>query len=237
MPKVDFLCLANSIKHGGRCIAGVRADGAGWIRALGPRNGALHPAHYVLEDLSEPRPLDLVAVELAKAEPAPHQPENWAISLKPWSLKNRGEEKAWRDLLKSAVTPGPDVLGGNADRVSFASFDTGSASASLTLVLPSRLSWDVSSGDGKRKIRAKVSLSGATYDLSVTDPQWRQALAERPDGEHPWGSLPTEASKVPLLTISLGEPFEGYCYKLVAAVIPVKPETADYIGRMPGEEQ
>ncbi|MFO0968577.1 MAG: hypothetical protein U0793_23720 [Gemmataceae bacterium] len=35
MPYVDLICLANSWKHGGRCVAGIKIDGSGWIRPVG----------------------------------------------------------------------------------------------------------------------------------------------------------------------------------------------------------
>jgi Dual OB-containing domain len=231
LARVEFLCLANSIKLGGRCIAGLRTDNAGWVRAVGPRNSALHSAHYVLEDLSEPRPLDVVAADLAKHDPARHQPENWTIALKPWSLKSRAVTQTTWQLLRPAIVSGPEMLGGSTDRESFAGFEKTPPSASLAVILPIDLAWSVTTAEGKRKTRAQFSLAGAHYDLSVTDPNWRQALADLPDGQHGWGSLAAESGKRPLLTISLGEPFEGDCYKLVAAVIPLKPETADYLAR------
>jgi hypothetical protein len=49
MPTVEIICLANSRKHSGRCVAGLRTDGQGWIRPVGPSdNGTLFPWHYTL---------------------------------------------------------------------------------------------------------------------------------------------------------------------------------------------
>jgi hypothetical protein len=230
MPRVELLCLANSIKHGGRCVAGLRMDGEGWLRPVGPGDGTLYPANYILKDLSEPALMDVIALEVTHHTPEPHQPENWLIGGQPWELVRRPASLAARELLKSALTSGPKLLGGTTDREPFVGFVDAPGSASLTVVLAERLRWKVTSEAGKpRKTRARFSLSGASYDLSVTDPHWRQALAEQPDGEYEWGSLPMETGKLPLLTISLGEPFEGDCYKLVAGVVPVKPDTASYI--------
>jgi hypothetical protein len=34
MAQVDLICLANSRKLGGRCVAGLRLDGSGWVRRV-----------------------------------------------------------------------------------------------------------------------------------------------------------------------------------------------------------
>ena len=233
MPRIELLCLANSIKLGGRCVAGLRTDGSGWLRPVGPGDGTLYPAHYILEDLSEPGLMDVIALEVSRHEPAAHQPENWLIDGQPWELVRRPASLAARDLLRGALCNGPDLLGGTTDRESFARFEETPGVASLTVILPESLRWLVSTDEAKRKTRARFSLAGANYDLSVTDPHWRQSLTALPDGEHRWGSLSEEAGKQPLLTISLGEPFEGDCYKLVAAVLPIRQETAAYIAGRP----
>ena len=59
------------------------------------------------------------------------------------------------------------------------------------------------------------SLAGSWYNLPVTDPVRLNALAS-----HAPGSYPEECAET-LLTVSLSEPFarDGFCYKLVAAII------------------
>ncbi len=32
MPQFGIICLANSRKNGGHCVAGLRMDGGGWLR-------------------------------------------------------------------------------------------------------------------------------------------------------------------------------------------------------------
>jgi hypothetical protein len=208
-------------------------DGEGWLRPVGPGHGTLYPANYILKDLSEPSLMDVIALDVVRPVPAPHQPENWLIDGQPWELVRRPASLAARDLLRGALSTGPELLGRAADREAYEDLEKDAGAASLTLVLPEALRWFVSTDGGKRRTRARFVLSGTTYNLSVTDPRWRQALAEQQDGEYNWGALPGEAGKRPLLTISLGEPFEGDCYKLVAAVIPLKPETADSIAATP----
>lgn len=51
------------------------------------------------------------------------------------------------------------------------------------------------------------------YDLVATDPVWEQQFSFRSPGY-------TQTDQRVVLIISLGEPFNDYCYKPVAAVIP-----------------
>jgi hypothetical protein len=45
LPTVEIVCLANSRKAGGRCIAGVRTDTGAWVRPVSSgREGTLRPA-------------------------------------------------------------------------------------------------------------------------------------------------------------------------------------------------
>ena len=66
-------------------------------------------------------------------------------------------------------------------------------------------------GNTKRRVQAVFAFDGIDYWLWVTDPiVERQYLAES-DGEYAVGEG--------YLTISIGEPYQDYCYKLVATVI------------------
>jgi MFS family permease len=66
-------------------------------------------------------------------------------------------------------------------------------------------------GGPKRRVHGAFSHRGATYRFWVTDPEITRAYLATKDGEYPIGDC--------YLTVSLGEPYEGYCYKLIAAVI------------------
>ena len=66
----------------------------------------------------------------------------------------------------------------------------------------------------------RFSLEDAEYELGLTDDDLERRLRHLPLGEHELRVCPLFANAPHvLLTVSLGEPFEGYCYKLVAAVI------------------
>ena len=223
MPAVEIICLANSRKLSGRCIAGLRTDGQGWIRPVGRSpDGTLYWQHYRLDDGTEAQVLDILKVDLASPRPEPHQPENWLIGNIPWQLTARPAPQRCLSVLRSYIVRGPDLFGNQHDRVAFSSFSQTSTQASLALVKPDTLEWHITkSFTGKRQTRAVFTLSGSPYDLSVTDPLWEQRLRNLSWGTHPMISVGLSADDKVLLTVSLGEPFQGDCYKLVAAVIVV----------------
>jgi hypothetical protein len=66
-------------------------------------------------------------------------------------------------------------------------------------------------GTAKLQVRARFSVSGVSYNFRVTDTAIEQVAQNNP------GAL--SGQKSCHLTISLGEPFQGYVYKLIAAVI------------------
>jgi hypothetical protein len=66
-------------------------------------------------------------------------------------------------------------------------------------------------GNGKRKVRGHFTFDRVKYTLAVTDPVVERKYLAGPDGEFTVGPA--------TLCISLGEPWNGYAYKLIAAVI------------------
>jgi len=72
---------------------------------------------------------------------------------------------------------------------------------------------------GKRQTRALFSLGRASYDLGITDPIWEHRLKSLELGAHPRGAGAVEPDDVLLFTISLGGPFQGQCYKLIAGIV------------------
>lgn len=225
MPTFDLICLANSRKHNGRCVAGLRTDGQGWLRPVGlGQGGVLYPPHYTLADRTEAGVLDLLRVDLTEPRPAPHQPENWLIGCARWELLARPAGPQIIDGLRAALVHGPELLGNNLAKVPYAQFEANHAPASLALVYPQATEWRLgTSSRGSRQTRLAFTLAGVLYSLPVTDLGWELRLAHLPLGVHPLTAAGLQTQDRVILTISLSEPLEGYCYKLVAAVIVVPP--------------
>jgi hypothetical protein len=219
MSQVDIVCLANSRKHGGRCVAGLRTDGSGWLRPVGTLpDGTLYPPNYTLTNATEIAVLDLVQVSVSAHRPALHQPENWVIDGTSWILKFRPIRANLIQLLKNAIVPGPELLHGFSDRILCSDLQHLSGLSSLALVAPDSLElYHQQSFSGRPQARGRFSLgSGANrtlYDLVITDPVWEPVILQQN-----MRTIRQTDSKF-LVTVSLSEPFGLNCYKLIAAII------------------
>ena len=222
MPEVEFICLANSYKEKRRCVAGLRTDGSGWVRPVSQRvRGELEYRQYCYPDKSEPRVLDVIRAGLAEPRPLPHQPENWLINDTPWQPVERTPSRKYASLLSAALSRDPLLLGSDGTRVAASSFAGHPAPASLQLIQPANIHWHnlPPLATGKKRPRVGFQLGNAQYDLPLTDPAYVKTLNMLEPGEHPGRELWIPENRKLLFTLSLSEPFEGVCYKLVAAVI------------------
>lgn len=209
MPKVDMLCLANSWKSGGRCVAGIRVDDGSWIRPVSEtQDGELSADQCTLDIGRQVKPLDVVRVYVREADPRPHQPENWRVTDRQWRLRHQLSLRDAKGTLKRALDKHKSgIFGTFTDRVS--STDGVSSSAigiksSLTLVKATapEFQW----GSKPRQKRAVFRHGGAIYDLVMTF----EGAPRVGQSQSKW-----------YFTISLGEPFHGSCYKLIAGAIEV----------------
>lgn len=66
-------------------------------------------------------------------------------------------------------------------------------------------------GNTKRRVQGCFRHSGSEYWLWVTDPGYERTYLAKPDGTYEIGES--------LITVSLGEPLDDACYKLIAAII------------------
>jgi putative nucleic acid modification protein with dual OB domain len=218
-----FVCLANSRKLYGRCIAGreLVADVPGeWIRPVSNREHeevSEYERQYV--DGGDPRVLDIIDVPLLGPRVKSYQSENWLLDPKRYWRKV-GEFR--RDDLSLLVDPpcilwlnGHGTYSGRNDCVP--AEDAGKVGSSLKLIaVPDGLKLRVykpgeARGDPKRRVQAHFSFGGVGYRLWVTDPLIESAYLAQLDGMYALGPS--------YLTISLGEPWHGNCYKFVAAII------------------
>jgi hypothetical protein len=216
-----IVCLANSRKESGRCIAGKVIDGSAygqWIRPVSETGWGLSKHERLYPDNTEPRVLDLIDINLKRAVPDAHQTENWSVnSSTRWS--SAGLMK-WTELFRLEDHPttlwhnGSSTYHGLNDRVSLA--DCRELHCSLYLLHLYRMKLRVLTpglayGEPARRVQGAFRYRGINYRMWVTDPTVEQFNSSRPDGLYGIGEC--------FVTISLGEPFLGYCYKLLAAVI------------------
>lgn len=224
LPGKVLVCLANSRKTSGRCLAGKELSGdrvGAWIRPISQRpTHEIAPAECSLQTGGMPTLLDLVRVPLLDARPGAHQPENHLIQPgRPWQRTGRMPVARIRELLDE---PTHLWLNGSSsyynlnDRVLLT--EAARLDGSLLFVALEDVEIRVFDrgrrfGDAaaQRKVQAVFRYRGTDHRLWVTDPVIERKYLARPDGRYPVGEA--------LATISLGDPYEGYCYKLVAALL------------------
>ena len=218
-----IVCLANSRKLSGRCIAGREwAEGLGassWVRPVSARENQEVPEYdRQYEDGSDPKVLDIIDVPVLEPQPKDYQTENWLLD--PDYYWEKAGTFSRHDLpeLVDPVAPlwidGQSTHHGLNDRILLESTD--SVSGSLRLIHVDGLDLDVfkpgeAFGNSKRRVQGKFTYTGTGYRLWVTDPTYERAYLAKLDGTYEIGEC--------YLTISLGEPFKGSCYKLIAAII------------------
>ncbi len=221
----SIVCLANSRKPpSGRCVAGREVTAAGfgnWIRPVSARpTEEISEEERRYENGSDPRLLDVIAIELTRPKPHLHQRENHLIDEEYYWTKQR--RVSWEELQQAVEDPaGPLWLNeesssrGHYDQV--AEDHLGAMTRSLYLVRPDRLKLIVAPEGGgdygppRRKVRALFDLCGHTYRIAVTDPWIERRYLAGSDGEVEFGDA--------VICVSLGEVFHGFAYKLAAAVI------------------
>ena len=232
MSDFEVICLANSRKWQGRCVAGIRTDGQGWIRPVGwSANGSLAVNNYWLDNNTEVQPLDVIRLRCIRPCPKPHHPEDWTNAGSQWQLIARPASAEHLELLKTHLVDGSALFGNTQDKTPAAQFNMVPAAASLAIIAPDNLQWAIQDSDGKRKIRVQFTLCNAPYRLTLTDPIYEQKLGHlRPGVYLPAAAGIPNGAKI-WLTISLSEPFqktvgvEAFCYKLVAGVMVVPQDS------------
>src|SRR5690349_939479 len=89
-----IVCLANSRKLSGRCIAGKESLG-GWLRPVSSReHEEVSEYERQYSDGSDPRVLDIMDVPLLEARPKDYQQENWLLD----------PDKYWRKVGRATWT-------------------------------------------------------------------------------------------------------------------------------------
>ncbi|WP_192021465.1 dual OB domain-containing protein [Shewanella sp. WPAGA9] len=198
-----LVVLANSVKHGQCCVAGKRLDTKEWVRPVANASGAELTCQQASAmnpyGVYKVKPLQKVQMGFENAVPLKNQPENHLINREQWVQQYNIAPAELNQFLDT-----PASLWGCGDRVSYQSImhEHVVIEESLQLVKVDQLMLYVDSND---KRRASFLYNGIQYDLAATDPNFDTHVNNQ-------GEL------MSILCISLGEPFNGSCFKLVAAI-------------------
>jgi len=213
-----LICLANSRKHGARCIAGIDPSTGKWIRPVSTLQDGRVNKQTRLVDGREPCLLDVLRVPLADSGPDyGFESENRAILEGAWHSDGRVDP---REVARYAV-PGPHILHTTDNFVTIEQLRRLPAGERQTLALVEARNVHTFnaglSAAGGHKWKAEFSVGGgAPITAIVTDP----VFVEKLECGH-------RHAKHCLLTVSLSMPWrppdwqgDGEpCWKLVAGVV------------------
>jgi hypothetical protein len=202
-------CLANSWKEGGRCIAGIDIATGRWVRPVSrAEHGQLSlEQSSVLQNgrLRQIEPLDIVDFGQLQPVPLTGQPENVRLGTLAPSYVGKSDIEA----LRVHADQRPFLLHGTGSSVAEA--DAHLVQASLCLIRVEQPMFRVNPTN-QRQLRVVFVHSGTQYDLPVTDAStWAELAKINPGGY---------SNGIWYLTISLGVPWNGRMYKLVASGLP-----------------
>lgn len=202
MAQSEIVVLANSIKHGQHCVAGKCVNTGRWVRPVSNlQGGELSHQQAKIKNphgIFNVKPLQKAFMGLAQHAPLPHQPENYLIDGSIWVQNYSFNSKQLGTLLDSPVD-----LWGATNRVNYTHITNGLYHVPQSLYLVQVENLRLYIVDNKR--RASFTYRKIDYDLAVTDPRFDEIITK---------SLQTSD----ILCISLGEQYQGYCYKLVATI-------------------
>jgi hypothetical protein len=211
--KTHFMCLANSKKLGGRCVAGVEVsiiknnvakflfndNRPKWIRPVS------YSEHGEVSDAisGHLKLLDIVALDINRRCPKKAQTENVFFKQEP--LQVVGSLKPSIRMLDALAVEEEHIFGNRLNYVSDYVLDN--VDHSLVLIKTDDFSYFVTvNKKGERQVRAIFTHKNINYDLPITDLLFSETYPQM--------------TKMPAyLTISLGEVFKGKSYKLIASVI------------------
>jgi hypothetical protein len=215
--EIELLCLANSRREGGRCIAGIDLKSGKWVR-LAKSDGS----PFTLDELSygdgnSPAVLDKIKVRVLKSKASYYHPENWVVDNQfRWEKIDR---ISINELPRYSDESATFLFRDKSDRLNAKDITINPLSQSLMLVRKESLIFQKWWTMGRRRpqIRAKFTYGRHEYSLAVTDDKWER-IFQSPAGPY-WdmGDHPFKGTFY--LVIGIGEDFSGYHYKPVVAVI------------------
>ena len=216
-----IICLANSRKYSGRCVAGkeLLPDGiGGWVRLVGgSTTGELTIDEITMRNDKPPELLDIIALYVGGKTAHGYQSENRLAGDTLWLRDGKADPSIPRRLCDEPAhlwIDGFSSAGGTNDRIPLRLADENLAS-SLFFVAVEHLCIIVGEdARGLKKTWADFTYHQVNYRLAVTDPEIENRYIQMDIGKYP-----VEGENY--LTASISEPFDGFCYKLAAAVITV----------------
>jgi hypothetical protein len=224
-----IVCLANSFKNSGRCVAGRELLENGvlgpWVRPVSHRpTTELQLWECIYPDNGIPKLLDIIDVPLINPVPRNHQTENHLIDgTREWIKRG---QFGWQRMPQ--LEENPSTLWINSTRTSAGSFncisqdEAATQGNSLFLIKCRGVSISITNtvreAQPVRNHFASFRFNGVYYALKLTDLAVIDRLKSKPLGSYSLSDV--------YLCVSLTEPFEkdnNRCHKIVAAIFRNPP--------------
>ena len=230
MPTRRIIVLANSVKKGGRCVAGRALTSSGevteWIRPVSAVDeGTLMPEHMTVNHGHNLDVLDVVNVPLEIHNGDQCHPEDWLVDNTEWEFLEKYDHDTIADLEDN-----PNDLwledSNHSDRATCGYLQSQYHHQSLYLIRPQNLHvrlWRVFNkykGYNQKKTRVVFNYLDNEYALSLTDPvATRLYCNDFPVVDQPANEFTLPFKDKCLLCISLTPQFNGYHYKVAATIL------------------
>ena len=202
MSQVEILVLANSVKHQQHCVAGKYLANGLWVRPVSSEAGA--ELSHNQAKYQNPygtftvKPLQKILMKFSRHVPLNHQPENYLIDDTVWRQNYSIGSNEINNHLDH-----PDSLWGEGNRIPYIQIQLGTTKIEQSLYLVKVDNIQLYMKDDKRKI--SFTYNEIYYELPATDPNF--------------DNLVNDFSEIcGVICVSLGEEFQGNCYKLVATI-------------------
>lgn len=219
-----IICLANSRRMSGRCIAGKRVSDLSWCRPISNR-----PHHEIseddrkYEDGSTAELLDIIAIPCVRRCPDGHQIENVLIDDR-FYWQKKGRAHRWKDIIMLVDEKADLWVSGyrsyynKNNRVPEERIEPRNGSLRLVALDEIVLCVEPKAPDFedfRKTLRAEFRYQGIEYRLDVTDPHWERFCFSKQQLEYKLSPAIVCVSLTPLHTNRNGETF---AYKLVATI-------------------
>lgn len=215
--EIELLCLANSRREGGRCVAGIDLETDKWVRLAKSDGNPFSATEISYKNDESPRPLDKIKIRIIKPKVSYFHPENWIVD------KRFRWEKIGQDGLKALSQytdiSTPFLFEDPCDCLSAKDLQNNPLPRSLMLIHKKAVIFQKTWSEWRRKpqVRAKFKYRGHEYNLVVTDDEWENIFTTRSGPYWNFGDYPFNGSFH--LVVGIGEDYKGRHYKLVVAVI------------------
>lgn len=167
--KKQICILTKSIKDHDYCVAGIDITTGKWIRLVTSKDGGAFPKE-MLDDKNF-KELNVLEVEVKEHVPYHVQIENWLIDANS-EIKKIGNLSKLQVFNLHPIEKPKMIFGTMRNELEKAEIKK--LNHSLEIINVKELQLDTSlKGDGKHHYKVKFQYNGYTYNLSLTDPKYR----------------------------------------------------------------